>query len=220
MWVTSSRSGDESRWRVYYLNKLFPIFLKLTGKKVLIVGGGLIALQKIQALLSTDAKLVVMAPVIIPEVKAQQGEFPNFRKIEFVEREYQLGDEKEFFLVIAATDIAELNEVIYYRCQDQSILVNSVDKPDNCDFYIPSVIESGDIKVAISTNGKAPSVSQRMRKDLQSMVDQRYKDLVTLIHEFRIKVQAKIEGQANFARRSKLIRWYTERMLKKRSPGF
>lgn len=198
-------------------NKLFPIFLKLHSKKILIVGGGLIAMQKLQTLLNTEAKLFVIAPTIIEEIKNLQGVFPNFRKIEFIERDYHIGDEKEFFLVIAATDLKELNETIYHRCQDQNILVNSVDQPDLCDFYIPSIIESGDIKIAISTNGKAPSVAQAMRKEMQNLIDSRYKKLVNLIAEFRSKVQSKIPGQESFRRRSKLIRWYTERILKQKA---
>lgn len=197
------------------MNKLYPIFLKLKNKTVIIVGGGLIAYQKLLSLIETEAKLIIIAPCIIDEIYALEGVFPNKRNIKFIERDYQIGDEKNAFLVIAATQVSELNNSIANRCQDQGILVNSVDQADYSDFYVPSIIHQNDLKIAISTNGKAPSVSQKIRLDLTSIVEKRYQGLIPLISEFREKVQAKILGQENFARRSRLIRWFTERQFRK-----
>jgi siroheme synthase-like protein len=198
------------------MNKLYPIFLKLKEKKVLIVGGGMIALQKLVSLLNTEAYITVIAPTIIDEVRACRGEFPDIRSIKFIERDYQFGDEKDFCLVIAATNIPELNNSIANRCRDQGILVNSVDQAEYCDFYVPSIIDAGDIKIAISTNGKAPSVAQKIRKDLENIIRVKYLSLVDIIHEFREKVQSKIIGEDNVLRRSKLIRWYTDRVFRER----
>lgn len=175
----------------------------------------MIALQKLQGLLKTRAELVVIAPVICNEVWACRGEFPNKRKISFIERDYQYGDEKDAFLVVAATDLPELNNQIANRCRDQMILVNSVDEPEHCDFYVPSIIEAGDIKVGISTNGKAPAVAQRMRLDLQALIKERYQDCVTKVSAFRKLAHAKWTGQEFFARKAKLIRWFTDRILKR-----
>lgn len=195
-------------------NPLFPIFLKLKQKKVLVVGGGLIALQKLQGLVDTEAELFVIAPSIMPELRALEGVFPNKRKIEFIEREYQLGDESGFFMVIAATDLPELNNSISLRCQDQMILVNSVDEPDYCDFYVPSIAAAGDIKVAISTNGKAPAIAQRLRLDLEPLISGVYLRVLEQVQSFREAVKSKIQGD-QFARRARLIRWFTERTFKK-----
>jgi len=196
-------------------NKLFPIFLKLKGRKVLVVGGGLIALQKLQGLINTEAELTVIAPTIIDEVRALTGEFPNKRKIEFIERDYQQGDEEGMHMVIAATDIPELNNSIANRARDQMILANSVDEPEYCDFYIPSIVEAGDIKIAISTNGKAPAVAQRIRLELEPIATSVYKPILERIAEFRSKVHIKITGK-QAARRSKLIRWYSERVFRRK----
>lgn len=196
-------------------NRLYPIFLKLKDKKILIVGGGMIALQKLIGFLNTEAKITLIATEIMDEVLACEGEFPNKRKIEFIEREYNWGDELGSFLVIAATDDPELNNSIANRCRDQGILVNSVDEPDHCDFYIPSIVEDKAIKIAISTNGKAPSVGQKMRLDLQKNFIDKYSKLIPVIADFREKVQEKITEEKFFARRSKLIRWFTERQFKK-----
>ncbi len=81
---------------------------------------------------------------------------------------------------------------------------------------MPSIVDAGDIKIAISTNGKAPSVGQKIRKDLENIIRVKYLSLVDVIHEFREKVQAKISGDDNVVRRSKLIRWYTDRVFKER----
>ncbi len=196
-------------------NKLFPIYLKLKGRRVLVVGGGLIALQKLQGLINTEAELTVIAPTIIDEVRALTGEFPNKRKIEFIERDYQQGDESSYHMVIAATDIPELNNSIANRARDQMILANSVDEPEHCDFYIPSIVEAGDIKIAISTNGKAPAVAQRIRLELEPIARDVYKPILERIAEFRSKVHTKITGK-QAARRSKLIRWYSERVFRKK----
>ncbi len=196
-------------------NKLFPIYLKLKGRRVLVVGGGLIALQKLQGLINTEAELTVIAPTVIEEVRALTGEFPNKRKIEFIERDYQQGDESSYHMVIAATDIPELNNSIANRARDQMILANSVDEPEYCDFYIPSIVEAGDIKIAISTNGKAPAVAQRIRLELEPIARDVYKPILERIAEFRAKVHTKITGK-QAARRSKLIRWYSERVFRKK----
>lgn len=196
-------------------NKLYPIFLKLKDKKVLIIGGGMIALQKLIGLVNTEAKITVIAPSIIDEVRACEGEFPNKRKIEFVEREYEWGDEQGCFLVIAATSVPDMNNAIANRCRDQGILVNSVDEPEHCDFYVPSIVEKKEIKIAISTNGEAPSVAQRMRLDLEKNFVDKYSMLIPIISEFRNKVKTKISSEKDFARRSRLIRWFTDRQFRK-----
>lgn len=198
------------------MNLLYPIFLKLKNKKILIIGGGLIALQKLQGFLNTEAEITVLAPTIINEVKACTGKFPNQRKINFIEREYTYGDEHGYFMLVAATELPELNNTIANRCKDQMILVNSVDDPEACDFYVPSVVEAEDIKIAISTNGKAPALSQRLRKDLEPLIQEKYSPLIKPISEFREKVKKKILGtnKSDQARRSRLVRWFTDRILK------
>lgn len=195
-------------------NTLYPIFLKLKDKRVLIVGGGMIALQKLVGLLNTEAQLTVLAPKIIDEVYACKGEFPNIRPIKFIEREYQFEDEKDFDLVIAATEINELNNGIANRCRDQGILVNSVDQMDYCDFYVPSIVDSGNIKIAISTNGQAPAIAQKLRLKLEQEIDTKFLDLVEQIADFRKKVKAKFREEENSRRRMKLVCWYTDRKWK------
>ncbi len=196
-------------------NKLYPVFLKLTEKRVLIIGGGFIAHQKILGLLNTEAKIEVIAPLIRDEVRDLEGSFPNKRNIKFIEREYQWGDEKGAFVVIAATNIPELNNTIANRCKDQGILVNSVDEPKHCDFYVPSIVDAAPIKIAITTNGVAPTIAQKIRLELEQMMQEKFLPLIPQIIDFRKKVRAKITGFTNHNRRAKLIRWFTERLYQK-----
>lgn len=178
------------------------------------MGGGFTAYQKLIGLINTDAKLTLLAPTVIDEVRELDGEFPFKRHIKFIERDYEWGDEKDFFLVIAATDIPDLNNSISNRCRDQGILVNSVDEPDHCDFYVPSIVDSGSIKIAISTDGKAPSVAQKLRKDIQGFIGVKYANLVNVISEFRNKVRTRYPGEADSKKRMKLVRWFTERVFR------
>ena len=194
-------------------NLLYPIFLKLKDKQVLVLGGGFIAYQKLIGLINTEAKITVLAPTIIDEVRELDGEFPYKRNINFIERDYEWEDEKNFFMVIAATDLPELNNAISNRCRDQGILVNSVDEPDYCDFHVPSIVDSGDIKIAISTSGKAPSVAQKLRKDIQAFIGVKYANLVSIISEFRTKVREKYSTEVDSKKRMKLVRWFTERVF-------
>ncbi len=192
-------------------NLLYPVFLKLKNKKILIVGGGFIALQKLIGLLETEAQISILAPTIIDEVYACKGEFPNLRLIKFIERDYQYGDEKDFDIVFAATNIQELNTSIANRCHDQNILVNAVDQPEDCDFYVPSIAADGDLKIAISTNGKAPAVAQKLRKHFERQLPC-YNALLERVSEFREKVQAKFSGEQNLKRRMKLVTWFSDRV--------
>ena len=194
-------------------NLLFPCFLKLKDKKVLVIGGGFIAFQKLTSLIATEAKLFVIAPTIIDEIYDLQGEFPNKRFINFIEREYEWGDERDAFMVIAASDLSELNSSILNRCKDQNILAMSVDNPDFSDFFIPSIASKGDLKVAVSTNGKAPGVAQEIRKRIQNEVLDSYTDIIPAINEFREKLKFKYPNSAK--KRSQLIRQYTQRQLRK-----
>ena len=140
-----------------------------------------------------------------------RGVFPDIRHIKFIERDYEFEDEKDFDLVIAATDINELNNTIANRCRDQLILVNSVDQMDYCDFYVPSIVDSGDVKIAISTNGKAPALAQKLRLELERNLDNGFQELVSKISEFRTKVKKKFDKDSDSRRRMKLVCWYTDR---------
>jgi siroheme synthase-like protein len=193
-------------------NLLYPVFLKLEGRKVLVIGGGFVAFQKLTSLIQTKAKLTVIAPNIINEIRELDGEFPNKRYIDFIERDYNWGDEKDAFMVIAATNIPELNLSILNRCKDQLILASSVDHTEESDFFVPSIACQSDIKIAISTNGKAPGLAQGLRKLIQNNFLTHYAKRVPLVYSFRERIKEKYSDNK---KRNKLIRQFTQRQLRR-----
>lgn len=143
---------------------LFPIFLKLTARPCLVVGAGNIALAKIESLLQAGAEVRVISPEALPEVQtlARQG------KLCWLRREYETGDCSGSFLVIAATDSAQVNHQVFNEATEHEILCNAVDDPPFCDFYFPSVVRRGALQIAISTEGESPAVAQRMRREIDA----------------------------------------------------
>lgn len=193
-------------------NFLYPTFLKLEGRKVLVVGGSFVAYQKLASLIQTKAKLTVIAPSIIDEVYELNGEFPYKRFIEFIERDYEWDDEKNAFMVIAATNIPELNLSILNRCKDQSILALSVDHPEDSDFFVPSIASNKEVKIAISTNGQAPGIAQGLRKTIQNKLLDPFVKYIPLVANFREKIKEKYPDSK---KRNKLIQRFTQRQLRK-----
>jgi len=142
---------------------LFPMFLKLEGRRCLVVGAGTVAEAKIESLLATEAAVRVVAPHATPKVRewARQG------RIEWQAREYGVGDLLGVFLVIAATKSPALHDEIYAEARRRGVLCNAVDEPERCDFYFPAVVRRGELQIAISTGGLSPALAQRLRKDLE-----------------------------------------------------
>jgi precorrin-2 dehydrogenase/sirohydrochlorin ferrochelatase len=142
---------------------LFPMFLKLDGRRCLVVGAGSVAEAKIESLLATEAAVRVVAPRSTPKVR----EWARAGRIEWEAREYGPGDLLGVFLVIAATGSPALHDEIYTEARRRGVLCNAVDEPERCDFYFPAVVRRGELQIAISTGGLSPALAQRLRKDLE-----------------------------------------------------
>ena len=145
---------------------MLPIFLKLEGRRCLLVGAGKVALDKIGSLLKTGVRLRVVAPEARPEVRrlAHEG------KLEWVQRSFELSDLDGNLLVIAATDSPEVNALVHRGSVERGILSNSVDDIPSCDFYFGSVVSRGDLQIAISTGGQSPAVAQRLRREIDEQL--------------------------------------------------
>jgi uroporphyrin-III C-methyltransferase/precorrin-2 dehydrogenase/sirohydrochlorin ferrochelatase len=145
---------------------LLPIFLKLDGRPALLVGAGTVALEKIGSLLKTGVKLRVIAPQARPEIRQLAAE----GKLEWIEREFQPSDLDGNFIVIAATDVPEVNATVYREAVARGIACNSVDDIPNCDFFFGSVVSRGDLQIAISTAGESPALAQRLRREIDEQL--------------------------------------------------
>jgi siroheme synthase-like protein len=146
---------------------LLPLFVKLEGRPCLIVGAGVVALQKITSLLECGANVTVVAPEARDEVRA----LVDSGKIEWVRRAYRTEDIAGQHLVIAATSDPEVNHGVYGDAVKAGLLANAVDDPPFCDFYFGSVVRRGPLQIGISTAGESPALAQRLRQQLEAMLD-------------------------------------------------
>ncbi|HZC22282.1 MAG TPA: bifunctional precorrin-2 dehydrogenase/sirohydrochlorin ferrochelatase [Candidatus Binatia bacterium] len=145
------------------MTSLFPMFLKLQGKRCLVVGAGNVGEPKIEGLLETGARVRVVSLQASPAVR----EWARAGKIELELRAYTTDDLRDVFLAVVATSSRSLNERIYREAQVRGVLCNVVDIPDLCDFYYPSVVRRGDLQIAVSTAGQSPSLAQKIRQQLE-----------------------------------------------------
>jgi uroporphyrin-III C-methyltransferase / precorrin-2 dehydrogenase / sirohydrochlorin ferrochelatase len=176
----------------FLMDELFPIFLKLTGRRCLIVGGGAVAEAKMQGLLRAGAEVRVLAPDVTPGIR----DAARARQILWEERPFLPSDLTGAFLVIAATNWRDLHEEIYRHCQQAGILCNAVDEPERCDFYYPAVVRRGALQVAISTAGQSPFLAQRLRRELEEQFGPEYADWVEEIGRQRRELfQAEISAE-------------------------
>ncbi len=146
------------------MTPLLPVFLKLDGRPVLMIGAGNVALEKIESLLVTGARLRVIAPWALPEVQSLHAE----GRISWEQRVFQPSDLDGAFVAIAATDDPAVNHWMYQLAVDRGILANAVDDPPFCDFYFSSVVRRGSLQIAISTAGESPAVAQGLRREIDA----------------------------------------------------
>ncbi|MDO8715845.1 MAG: bifunctional precorrin-2 dehydrogenase/sirohydrochlorin ferrochelatase [Dehalococcoidales bacterium] len=156
----------------------YPVFLDIAGKRCVVIGGGQVALRKVQTLLEYGAKVEVISPELcleladIPEISVQR-------------KQYQSGDLKGAFLAIVATDNHEINHQIAREARSQAVLVNVVDDAEYCDFILPSLVRRGDMTIAVSTAGRSPALARKLRTRLEQDFGEEYAGLVRLIDEVR-----------------------------------
>ncbi len=145
---------------------LLPVFLKLTSRHCVVIGAGVIALDKIHSLLGAEAHVQVVAPEALPEIEG----LATAGKITWQRRAFDLNDVEGAFLVIAATNTAAVNQAVYRTAVERGILCNAVDDPPHCDFYFGSVVRRGDLQIAISTAGESPALAQRLRREIHEQL--------------------------------------------------
>ncbi len=177
-------------------NPLFPIFLKANQLKVLIVGGGYVALEKLTALWnnSKDAEVILVAPAIQQEIKEY---LTKDKKLTLLERTFELSDLNGIDWVIIAVGEIGLSEAIRIEAKKFNLLVNVADKPELCDFYLGSIVTKGELKIAISTNGKSPTFAKRLKEvlndNLPKDIDVSLENLNQLRNHLKGDFQSKVE---------------------------
>jgi uroporphyrin-III C-methyltransferase / precorrin-2 dehydrogenase / sirohydrochlorin ferrochelatase len=172
---------------------LFPMFVKLHGRLVLVVGGGAIAAGKIPGLLQAQARVRVVAP----QINAEISEWVRTGEIEWLAKEFAPADLDGVQLVIAATSLASVNAAVFQEAEVRGIFCNAVDDIANCHFYYGSIVQRGDLQIAISTNGKSPALAQRMRKELQQQYSPEYAEWLDSLGQAREQLRASAAHKEN-----------------------
>lgn len=166
----------------------FPFFIDIQDKNGLIVGGGRIAAHKIEKLRPFGAKLTVVAPALLEELKADGA-------VVCLEREFRDSDIQDMTFVIAATDDRELNAHISSICQEKGILVNVVDDKENCGFIFPALVKEGKLTVGISTSGASPQVAVSLRNRITRELPDRMEEILDYLEEIRPLAVRKISNR-------------------------
>lgn len=157
-------------WKANEMNHLFPMFLKLAGKRCLVVGAGKVGEPKIRGLMDTGASLHVIAL----EGSDAVHEWAKDNKITLQLRAFVPEDLDGMALAVVATSSRKTNEAVYGEAQRRGVLCNVVDVPEYCDFYYPAVVRRGDLQIAVSTSGQSPSLAQKIRQQLERQFGQGY----------------------------------------------
>lgn len=165
----------------------FPVFVQLEGKQCLVVGGGSVALRKIQTLCEMGASVTVVAPQICPEIQA--------KPVEICRREFEERDLKDRFLVVAATDEEKINAQVAALCSSQGILVNSVTKEEPEGFLFPAVIERGSVVIGISSSGNSPALTAQLKQRLEAALPAWIGGLSDSLGAFREKLKQEVADE-------------------------
>ncbi len=159
----------------------YPIFLKLEGMTALVVGGGAVASRKVETLLACGARVSVVGRDLAPGLR----ERVHNGEIRFLGREMEDPFLEGVSLVIAATDDPGLNHRVSLAARARGLLVNAVDQPEDCTFIVPAIVRRGDLLIAISTSGKSPALSKKLRKRLEATFGNEYAEFLTLTGKVR-----------------------------------
>ena len=186
---------------------LFPIFINLEGHRVLIVGGGHVALRKAERLSPYGADIFAVAPEFIPG-------FAGIPGVTLLERRFEPGDIEGAALVIAATDDGELNAAVSELCRWENIPVNVVDDLEKCSFVFPALVQRGELSVGISTGGASPSAAQYVRRGVEQLVPEGFEGILDFLSAHRAEVKAALPPERRAAAFAALF----ERCLERGGP--
>ena len=176
-------------------NELYPVFLKVATLNVLIVGGGNVGLEKLTFLLksSPSARVTMVSKAFIKEVV----ELADGHDVTMVEEAYHKKFLNDKQIVIATTDDLQVNIQVYNDCKEQNILVNLADNPPYCDFYMGGIVTKGNVKIAISTNGKSPTAAKRLRQFFEEILPENINELVENLNVYRKTIKGDFEDKVS-----------------------
>ncbi len=161
--------------------RYYPVFLDVAAKPVVVIGGGEVALRKVEGLLDAGAQITVISPDLHPDLAGLVAS----GRVRCHARGYQPGDLQGYLLAFVGTDDRSLNAAVAREGKERGVWVNAVDDPANCDFIMPGVVRRGDIILAVSTSGGSPAMARKLREELEVFLTQDYVLLLELAAEVR-----------------------------------
>jgi len=172
-------------------NNLYPIFLKTSNLHILIVGGGHVAEEKLTFLTksSPDAKVTMVSPMFRKATMELAQKFDVELITDVYHAKYLMGRH----MVIATTDVPEVNVQVYNDCRSFDKLVNVADNPLYCDFYMGGIVTKGNVKIAISTNGKSPTTAKRLRQFFEDVIPEDINQMVKNLNDYRKTIKGDFE---------------------------
>jgi precorrin-2 dehydrogenase/sirohydrochlorin ferrochelatase len=167
--------------------RYYPIYLDVKDRKCLVVGGGAVGTRKVETLLECGAKVTVVSIDASEKLK----KLSNSGLIRLKERAFQTDDLEGVFLVVGATDDEDLNVKVHAAAERRRVLCNIADRPEACNFILPSIVSRGDLTIAISTSGKSPAFAKKLRKQLEAQFGDEYAEFLNLMGAIRKKLLSK-----------------------------
>ena len=172
--------------------KYYPAYLDLRERPCLVIGGGAVAERKALALLEAGAVVTINSPALTPKLH----ELSDSGKITHLQKKYDEKDLAGAFLVIAATDSAEVNTLVASACRKKHVLVNVVVPPEASNFIVPSIVERGDLLIAISTSGASPALSKKIRQDIEQRYGTEYEIFLEKLSAIRKRVLEEVPDES------------------------
>lgn len=177
---------------------LYPIYVNLAGKKCLIVGGGQVAERKAATLLEHEAKILIVSPKVTDDIQFWSAK----GIIDWQQAVFRPQHLEGIFLVFIATDDPGLNQSVAELCREKAILVNAVDDPPNCDFYVPSILRRGSLCLAVSTEGKSPLLAAKLRRELEEIISPEYEEWLEILGDLRERLK---KSDLNISARKRIL---------------
>ena len=168
----------------------FPFYIDIEKKNCVVVGGGIVALRKIEKLLTFNPAITVIAPRICDEIL-------EMAEIKICNRKFENDDITNAFMVISATDDEKLNEHIFKLCKTKNILVNTVDDKEKCGFIFPALIKRKNITVGISTSGKSPLYPRFLRENIERLINDDCDEITDILSSYRLLIKHEIKSEEN-----------------------
>ncbi len=168
----------------------FPFYINIGNKNCIIIGGGTVALRKLEKLREFNPIITVIAPSVCDEI----NRFPD---IKIIKRKFEDRDIDNAFMVISATDDKELNTHIFELCSEKNILINTVDDKEKCGFIFPALVKRDNITVGISTSGKSPLYSRFLRERIEKLLDEDCDRTVEVLSKYRAEIKKRVSSEEN-----------------------